>query len=137
MITSLLVGIGCMFFVLGHSTLLFFKGKDSQLIPIKQAIFPWPRKGKSVSILCLALSATSFFLNSYLAPEAQSAFSHSAWKILIVFAAAPSVIYAAYFLRRIRKTPNGLFFSPSESTEREWLAPLLISVFVSLVFLII
>lgn len=130
MVTSLLIGFGCMFFILGHSTLLFFKSKELPSMPIGEAIFPWPKKGKFVSVLCLGLSAASFFMMFSLPSEIQS----SAWKIFFIFAVFPSVIYTSYVVKRIRKQPEGLLYFPSDATRQEWSLPLIISVFVSALF---
>ncbi len=62
MISCLLIGFTSLFFILGHSTLLYFREKDSERIPIADVIFPWPKNGKFASILCLALSFASFVL---------------------------------------------------------------------------
>lgn len=137
MVTSLLIGFGCVFFILGHSTLLFFKGKELPVMPIGKAIFPWPKKGKFVSVLCLGLSVASIFLIFSLPPETQSSASSSAWKILSIFAVFPSVIYASYLAKRIRKQPEGLLYFPSEATRQEWSLPIVISVFVSAIFWIL
>ena len=137
MVTSLLIGFGCVFFILGHSTLLFFKGKELPVMPIGKAIFPWPKKGKFVSVLCLGLSVASIFLIFSLPPENQSSASSSAWKILSVFVVFPSVIYANYLARRIRKQPEGLSYFPSDATRQEWSLPIVISVFVSAIFWIL
>jgi hypothetical protein len=137
MVTSLLIGFGFVFFLLGHSTLLFFKGKESPVMPIREAIFPWPKKGKLVSVLCLGLSVGSVFLIFSLPPDNQSSASSSAWKILSVFVVFPSVIYANYLAKRIRKRPEGLSYFPSNATRQEWSLPVIISVFVSAVFWIL
>ena len=50
--TFLLIGLGCFFFMLGHSTLLFFKGKDVNAMSLMDAILPWPTKGKFISLIC-------------------------------------------------------------------------------------
>lgn len=137
MVTSLLIGFGCVFFILGHSTLLFFKGKELSVMPIGEAIFPWPKKGKFVAVLCLGLSVGSIFLIFSLPPENQSSASSSAWKILSVFFVFPSVIYANYLARRIRKQPEGLSYFQSDATRQEWALPIIISVFVSAIFWIL
>jgi hypothetical protein len=134
MVTALLIGVGCIFFILGHSTLLFFKSKGSTSMPIVDAIFPWPKKGKFVSVLCLGLSAVSFILMFSLPSEIQSSVSHSAWKILTIFAVFPSAVYALYLVKRIRNQPEGLVYFPSDATRQEWSLPLLISAFVFVVF---
>jgi hypothetical protein len=137
MVASLLIGFGCVFFILGHSTLLFLKGKELSVMPIGEAIFPWPKKGKFVSVLCLGLSVGSIFLIFSLPPENQSSASSSAWKILSVFVVFPSVIYANYLAKRIRKQPEGLSYFPSDATRQEWSLPIIISVFVSAIFWIL
>lgn len=129
MITSLLIGFGCVFFILGHSTLLFFKGKELPVMPIGEAIFPWPKKGKFVSVLCLGLSLVSIFLIFYLPPETQ--YSSSAWKIFSLFSVFPSIIYAGYLAKRVRKKPEGLLYFPSDATRQEWSLPIIVAVFVS------
>ena len=134
MVTSLLIGIGFLFFILGHSTLLFFKSKDLPTMPIRDAIFPWPKKGKSVSVFCLGLSAASFLMIFYLPYEIQSSASHSALKILIVFAAFPFLVYALYVSKRIRRQAGGLVYCSSDATRQEWSIPLLISAFVFALF---
>ena len=131
MVTSLLIGVGCIFFILGHSTLLFFKSKELPVMPIGEAIFPWPKKEKFVSVLCLGLSVASIFLIFSLPPETQSSASSSAWKILSIFAVFPSGIYASYLVKRIRKQPEGFLYFPSDATRQEWSLPIIISVFVS------
>ena len=131
MVTSLLIGLGCLFFILGHSTLLFFKSKDLSSMPIRDAIFPWPKKGKLVSILCLGLSAASFFLMFSLPSEIQSSVSHSEWKIWVIFTVFPGVSYALYLSKRIRNQPEGLMYFSSDLTRQEWSLPLIISAFIS------
>ena len=130
MVTSFLIGMGCLFLILGHSTLLFFKSKDLPSMPIRDAILPWPRKGRSVSVLCLGLAVASFFLILLLPSESRFLASHSAWKILVTFAVLPSVIYANYLSRRIRKKSEGLLYVASDARPREWSLPLVISAFV-------
>lgn len=137
MVPSLLIGVGCIFFILGHSTLLFFKSRELPSMPIGEAIFPWPKKGKFVFVLCLGLSVASIFLIFSLPPETQSSASSSAWKILSIFAVFPSVIFASYLAKRIRKQPEGLLYFPSDATRQEWSLPIVISVFVSAIFWIL
>lgn len=134
MVTSLLIGIGCLFFILGHSTLLFFKSKELFSMPVRDAIFPWPKKGKLVSTLCFGLTATSFLLIFYLPSEIQSSVSHSSWKILVIFAVFPSVIYALYLSKRIRRQSEGFLYFSSDATRQEWSVPLLISAFCFILF---
>ncbi|HYP84609.1 hypothetical protein [Variovorax sp.] len=131
MVTSLLIGFGCVFFILGHSTLLFFKSKELSVMPIQKAIFPWPKKGKFVSVLCLGLSAASIFLIFSLPPDNQYLTPSSAWKILSILAVFPSVIYISYLVKRIRKQPEGLLYFPSDAARHEWSLPIIVSVFIS------
>ena len=131
MVTSLLIGFGCVFFILGHSTLLFFKSKELSVMPIQEAIFPWPKKGKVVSVFCLGLSVASICLIFSLPPENQYLASSSAWKILSILAVFPSVIYTSYLVKRIRKQPEGLLYFPSDAARQEWSLPIIVSVFIS------
>ncbi len=134
MVTSLLIGVACLFFILGHSTLLSFKSKELSVMPISEAVFPWPKKGKFVSVLCLGLSLASILLIFFLPPETKFWASASAWKIFSIFAVFPSVSYACYLTRRIRKQPEGLLFFPSDATRLEWLLPIIIGALISLLF---
>jgi hypothetical protein len=127
MVTSLLIGFSCVFFILGHSTLLFFKSKELSAMPIREAILPWPKQGKFVSVLCLVVSVASIFLMFYLPPENESSPSSSAWKILSIFVLFPSAIYANYLATR-------LVYCPTDPTPQEWSLPIAISVFVSVIF---
>lgn len=131
MVVSLLIGFGCVFFILGHSTLLFFKSKELSVMPIQEAIFPWPKKGKFVSVLCLGLSVASIYLIFSLPLENQYLTSASAWKILSSLVVFPSVIYISYLVKRIRRRPEGLLYFPSDAARQEWLIPIIVSVFIS------
>ena len=137
MVTAFLFGIGFLFLIVAHSTLLFFKSKNSSSMPIAEMIFPWPKDGRLVSILCLSLSATSFFFMLHLPYDLHYPITTSAWKILAIFFIFPSIIYSFYIIRRINKNTEGfLYLSPHEK-NREWAIPMIISAAISILFFIL
>lgn len=134
MVTSFLIGLGSLFFMLGHSTLLFFKSKELILMPLKNAIFPYPKQGKTVSFLCLALSVMAFVIAILLPNDLRSSSWRSSLVILSTFCVVPCGIYLVYCFKRIRRDSNGFVFLPSDATKLEWSLPLLISAFVNILF---
>ena len=134
MVTSFLFGLSCLFFFLGHSTLLFFMSKEVSIMPIKELIFPRPKKGRFVSELCIGLSILSFLLMVLLPFDLKDSSLTSTLKILFAFAGFPTLSYGAYLFKRIHKHPTGLFFHASETTNNEWKIPIIVSAVVSFLF---
>jgi hypothetical protein len=132
--TSLLFGLGCLFFVIGHSTLLYFKSRGISSLPIRQALLPWPKQGRIVSLLCLALSIGWLLLAIASLPSEPVLPSGSSLKILVVFAVAPCAVYLIYFFRRIKRGPDGLSFCVSDPGRAEWSLPIVLGAAVSLVY---
>ena len=134
MISFLLIGFSCLFFLLGHSTLLYFREKDSETIPIADVIFPWPKNGKFVSLLCLALSFSSFILMLLLTSDTNPTKIYSKWKILISLGIFPMVFYLIFICRRITKNSKGSLCFKSEVINDEWSLPILFSSCIAFIF---
>jgi hypothetical protein len=133
---SLLFGLANFFLVIGHSTLLYFKTeecKDLPSIPLIEAIFPWPTKGKFVSILCLALSVMWLFLVCLVLmferlktgtfPSFMSMFS---FEVLFGFCILPNTCYALYLFNRMCKQSGRWLFVPLHATQKEFQRPIMI-----------
>jgi hypothetical protein len=131
MVTSLLIGLCCLFFIMGHSTLLYFRGKESSSMPLKDLFFPRPQRGKLVSFLCIGLSMVSLFWLVKTPCDLHYPISLSTWKILLIMVIFPSALYVLYLLRRIRRGSKGLLFFPSDAARSEWSLPLIIAAFIS------
>ncbi len=126
----LLFGLGCVFFIVGHSLLLHFKTKDSAEVPLSDALLPWPKNGRFVSLLCFSLSFLMLSSLPWFFPVRSGA-SAGAWKILFIFIIFPVGSYAYFFARRIRRTSEGLVFVSPRPGDNDWKIPLIIVIAVN------
>ena len=133
MSTSFLIGMACLFFVIGHSTLVHFLIKESPSRTIINIIFPWPRNGKSIPILCLLISLLCVFL-LIITPGDFMINSKSGWKLIFIFAVFPIVFYVLYIAKRIYKETGSFIFRETEFDRTDWVWPLILSVTISVVF---
>ena len=136
MISCLLIGFTSLFFILGHSTLLYFREKDSERIPIADVIFPWPKNGKFVSILCLALSFASFVLMLTLDLDLNNEKKFVHWKIITILVFFPIGFYLNYLYKRINKNSEGSLCFICSVGQEEWRFPWIFSVSISFIFLV-
>jgi hypothetical protein len=120
---SLLIGFFVIFFVLGHSTLLYFRMREEQEIPISQVLIPTPKKGKFVSYLCIIFSFCFLFLYIRLAYTESGSFSFN-WKIFFVMIVIPLVFYSKYIINGMKKRGGKLVFS---EPRNEWKTVMLIA----------
>ena len=134
MISCLLIGFTSLFFVLGHSTLLYFREKELQIIPITDVIFPWPKNGKFVSVLCLTLSFATFVLMLSLGLDINTGIIFLNWKILFILVFFPIGFYLNYLYRRINKNLEGKFYFVSAVNQDDWRFPIFFSVCISFIF---
>jgi hypothetical protein len=125
-VTSMLLGLVCMFFVIGHSTLIYFQQREIAVFPLRRVFFPWPRNGKSVSFLCYILSLL-FLVLIFAFPADPLDGSNAKWKILLVFVFLPLSSYLNYLRVRIKKNGEKFYFFSAESTPAELSLPLLVS----------
>lgn len=137
MTTSFLTGMAFIFFIMGHSTLLFFKSKENSSIPIINLILPWPKNGRMISFICIVLSFIFLFTALFLPHEANEQKSHYSLQITLVLIIIPGCIYTSYILKRIYKKPEGFLFISSEAKKIEWSTPLFFSAIVSFLFWLI
>jgi hypothetical protein len=128
--------IGCMsfavfVFVIGHSTLVHFVFEESRgnVVPLAEGIFPWPKRGRTVSIMCFAVSAILVFMSFKAFPQKVA---ESNWDGASIFALSlggfPTVWYLTYLLRRVRRCDrpgSGLpfGFDPRPADGLEWKFP--------------
>lgn len=134
MVTLFLFGLGCLFFVIGHSRLLYFKGKESPSLPIVHVVFPWPTRKKSVSVLFLGLSVVSFLLMLSLPSDFHYQLLLSALEIFFGLAILPCIVYALFLSRRIHRGVEGVFYTHSDLIQREWPRPLFAVTFLLFLF---
>lgn len=134
MVTALLFGFSCLFFIMAHSTLILYKSKDSGIISVKELIFPWPQNGKFVSLICLVLSLV-FLGVAIKIPSDFKLNSMAMWRIIISTIVVPTVIYVNYISKRISMGTDGIFFNASAPTKNDWAMPMFVIVVVSFVFL--
>jgi len=114
MVFVFLLGCVSLFFVMGHGTLLHFMLEEKGEIDIWSLFFPWPQKGKVVSIICLFISII-FLLLILVLPKEQynDMFSVSSWKIFFVMTAFPLVSYLIFIASLLIKTSSGFAFKLS------------------------
>lgn len=114
MVFVFLLGCVSLFFVMGHGTLLHFMLEEKGEIDIWSLFFPWPQKGKVVSIICLFISII-FLLLILVLPKEQynDMFSVSSWKIFFVMIAFPLVSYLIFIASLLIKTSSGFAFKLS------------------------
>lgn len=130
-----ILGVSFIFLLLAHSTLLHFKMKESNSIPVAQCIFPWPKNGgKFVSVLCLMLSGFFFFLFLTFSSKA-SIYVVGFWRIFISLIFVPGFFYFLYIISGVSKFNNHLHFSISASSSGKWILPVIISLAISFFFL--
>lgn len=101
-------------------------------MPLADMIFPWPKNGKVVSLLCLGLSIGCLFLAIALPSNLHASGWSAMWKIIGVLIVFPTVIYGSYLYRRVHKTPEGYLFVESDAKRLGWTVPLLIAAVVNL-----
>ena len=132
MVFVFLLGCGSLFFVMGHGTLLHFMLEEKGKIDIWSLFFPWPQKGKVVSIICLFISII-FLLLILVLPKEQynDMFSASSWKIFLVMTAFPLVGYLIFIASLLIKTNSGFAFKLS-TTNAVWRIVLAFGVIVSI-----
>lgn len=129
-----ILGVSFIFLLLAHSTLLHFKMKESNNIPLAQCIFPWPKNGgKFVSILCLMLSGIFFFLFLIFLNKT-SIYVTGFWKIFIALIFVPGFFYLLYITSGISRSDNRLHFSTPINSGRKWIFPVIISLTISFIF---
>ena len=132
MVFVFLLGCVSLFFVMGHGTLLHFMLEEKGKIDIWSLFFPWPQKGKVVSIICLFISII-FLLLILVLPKEQynDMFSASSWKIFLVMTAFPLVGYLIFIASLLIKTNSGFAFKLS-TTNAVWRIVLAFGVIVSI-----
>lgn len=123
--TAVLLGFGCIFFVMGHSILLFYKSENVSSMPLVTMLFPWPRKGRIGSFFGFLMALACLALMFILPSDIRSGSILSTLKILIILVLFPIVMHVSYLIRRVRKTAKGLYYFPSEATRTEWAVPFL------------
>lgn len=135
MASIFLFSIAFFFFFLGYTTLIHFKLSETQrpFLPIKEILIPWPRQGRLVSIICVALSTFFVFL-SFSTYDVQWHFDLNSLKILLVFVIIPMCFYLIYILQHIKKIDKSTVFITSQKSGVSWQAPILASVVISLLY---
>lgn len=118
---SLLIGLSSMFFVLGHSSLLYFKVKEDGEIPIFSVFLPYPKSGKFVSFLSIFVSFV-FLISFCFLLSVDDSFDGFNLKVFVVFCVFPLFAYCRYIMRGIKKKNGFLFFSEPKSEWREIMA---------------
>ncbi|WP_459949862.1 hypothetical protein [Denitratisoma sp. agr-D3] len=127
------LSLGFFFIFMAHSLLVYFLVEDNlrKNIPLKDAFFPWPSKGKMVACVCLV--AACFF--GLIAKRGVSAFmgiGSDEWKVIGIFIGIPASWYLIYFFRRINKSGSTYLFKATQSTPLETLFPLVVSLSITL-----
>jgi hypothetical protein len=132
MVFSLLFGLASLFFVLGHSTLLFFRAKEVATISLKGLILPWPKSGKFVSLLSLFVSLCCTGNLIYFAITSRLDSNGVSWRVVFALAIVPIFFYGNYIFCRLRFRENEVIFVCKESNKLEWIVPMLLAPVVSL-----
>ncbi|MES2323328.1 MAG: hypothetical protein V4633_13770 [Pseudomonadota bacterium] len=138
MIFTTAIAIALMFFVLGHSTLLYFLIEDNKgmTVAVARIAFPMPTKGKFVGLLCLLLAAAFFMLGIAMYPT----MAHDPRPIpfvLMLLASMPIAVYAGYIISRIRKSvsaPGKLEFVTTHASPTAILLIIAIPVVINLLY---
>ncbi|MFC5771573.1 hypothetical protein [Thauera sinica] len=128
----ILISIAITFFVMGHSTLLHFKTVESRKFPAFNILFPWPKTGRFVSVLCLFV-ALCMFLAAFFLPGVRMTPHPDTWKGVLIFAVFPSICYGAYILAGLRKEEGEIFFN-ADLVKDAWKYPILFMAIVNLIF---
>lgn len=132
MVNILLFGLFVIFFIMGHSTLLFFRSRDLEMLSMRQLIFPWPKSGgRFVSILCFFVSLVALLLCAKYYKNFD--FNHrGAWRIAVSLIVGPCVIYMIYIFGRIRSRDGCYVFDPNKKPEQEWRWAMSVMIFLGL-----
>jgi hypothetical protein len=131
MVFSLLLGLASLFFVLGHSTLLFFRSKEVATIPLKGVFLPWPKSGKTVSLFSLFVSLFWIGCLIYFAITSRFDSNGVSWKVVFAFVIVPIFFYGNYIFWRLRFRDNEVIFVCNETSKLEWIIPMLLAPVVS------
>lgn len=135
MITSLLTGLTCIFFILGHSTLLFFRSQESPTLTVMELIIPWPKNGKIVSLLCIGIAIGFFIELLTITSDLKSTPFSITWKIILSMTVLPLTVYFLHIIKRLQKKSGVVTYSSSNATKHEWGTPIIFVVFISLLSL--
>jgi hypothetical protein len=122
MVTIGLAALGMFFFVMGHSTLLFFLIEDNKKVTLSwiEVVFPSPQRGRVVSYLCLLLTCFFWGMLIFSGPNDFNVRGLNHWKLLLGFVFSPLAIYVNYLIHRCKVENGKLVFTPTHSTYREY-----------------
>jgi hypothetical protein len=123
---------GILFWTMGHTLALDFLvnenpgGRSSFL----QCIFPWPKRGKFVSYISMALALIFFFIMAVYLPGVKG-FDVTTIKLLTpgVFI---TICYAHYLFKRLQRHEGRCFFVHILYLPEEWTLPVVLFVSASI-----
>jgi hypothetical protein len=119
--TMVCLGMLTFFAMLGHGLLLESYGLNGQTIPLKQLLFPWPKKGRSVAGLCFLMAFLSLCL--LLTPPNDFEWSDPRiWKVSVIVW-LPLLIYVGFIIPRLKRLDGEIIFQldPYKKTSRKTL----------------
>lgn len=127
-----LLGLATVFVVTGHSTLLHFRAQELAVLPVDDVLFPKPRRGVFVSVLCFAVALICVVVAIALIPKGAAGIQSSqrvdALKLFMVFIALPVGCYGTFLARRLRRSEAGrVAFHSAPLSQREAALPLAIT----------
>jgi hypothetical protein len=125
MAVTALLGFATIFLILGHSTLLYFKSVDGEELPLREMIFPWPKSGKLVSVLCLIISGIFMMVFWGKVKSIEDFYSEGAIRILIALVGVPTIMYMGFLKARLLRRNGHLVFSSKAVRKMEWSLPIL------------
>ena len=123
MAAALFIGFACLFFIMGHGTLLYFRMKEADVIPAKDLVLPWPKNGKFVSYLCISLSALCLGTLSLIPFDFNLRLSQVR-ELFVVTTLAPLAWYGLYIWRRLHNESGTIVFRSVDTVYWEWAIPL-------------
>lgn len=136
MVSTYLLAISCLFFVIGHSALVHFKGEEVSHMSIRELLFPWPKRGKFLSLLCIGFCLLCLLLFLWLPSDLSPSRVWPVLDIVLVTGVAPVLMYSLYISRRIHRKSGVIAFYPSRATPMEWRIPLFIVAVTSILYFI-
>jgi hypothetical protein len=136
MVTISLAGIGMFFFVIGHSSLLYFliDGSQENVVPIRAALLPRPIRGRVVSYLGLLCASLFWGILVVGRPADFDFYSSNHWFRLLCFVGFPLLLYLNYFLRRVSRQDGQIVFRMVQPTAKEHTYPILIIALLNILY---
>lgn len=114
------------FFVIAHSTSLYFLLLEKEKILIKELIFPISKKRKTIPLLAFILSI--FFAALSITTSENNIHSNNFLKVTVIFSVIPVSLYAIYLISGLKRDCEKYYFREPKSIGKKLLIATLLVV---------